>query len=144
MTDIRTTTRASSLPPDWSHVALTERIIGVALQVIQELGAGFVESVYEKAMMIALADEGLTAERQLPVSVFFRGREVGPFKADILVEGKVVLELKATKALTRGDQAIVINYLKATGFEVGLLINFGRPRLEFRRLHHPAPKKTSS
>jgi len=105
--------RTPSWPADFQHVELTERIIGVAMQVIRELGAGFVESVYRRAMMVALDDEGLRAEEHVPIGVSFRGREVGHFQGDILVEGKVLLELKAVRALAPDHQAQLINDLKA-------------------------------
>jgi GxxExxY protein len=120
----------------WQHGDLTERIIGIALEVINELGAGFLESVYRKAMVLALKDAGLLAEPHVPITVCFRGRDVGAFEADILVDQRVLVELKANKGITGQDQAQTINYLKATGIEVGLLINFGRPRLEWRRLYN--------
>ena len=115
------------------HAEVTEAILGCAFEVINELGAGFLESVYENAMLVALHQKGLVAEAQRPIRVLFRGECVGDFYADILVEGKVIVELKAVKALAPEHQAQVIHYLKATGIEVGLLINFGSPRLEYRR-----------
>jgi GxxExxY protein len=118
-----------------AHSKLTERIIGVSIEVVHELGAGFLEGVYHKAMLIALKDAGLEAEEHIPISVSFRGYEVGSFQPDVIVDGKVLLELKAVKALSGEHQAQVINYLKATGVDVGLLINFGRQKLEWRRLY---------
>lgn len=116
------------------HRSLTEAVIGCAFEVINELGAGFLESVYEKALLVALRQKGLSAEAQHPIRVLFRGEPVGEFFADLLVEDKVLVELKAVKALAPEHHAQVINYLNATGIEVGLLINFGNPSLEFRRL----------
>jgi len=113
---------------------ITEKIIGASFEVINELGAGFLESVYQKALLLALIEYGLKAEAEVQLPVHFRGQSVGLFYADILVEGKIIVEIKAAKALVPEHQAQVINYLKATGIEVGLLINFGRPRLEYRRL----------
>lgn len=113
--------------------AITEAVIGCAFEVINELGAGFLESVYEKALAIALRDRGLTVQCQQPIQVRFRSRIVGDFYADLFVENKVVVELKAVKAIAPEHQAQVINYLKATGFEVGLLINFGSSKLEYKR-----------
>ena len=112
----------------------TGTILGCAFAVINELGVGFLESVYEKAMVVALEQAGLVEKSQYPIKVMFRGKCVGDFYADILVEDKVVLELKAVKALTPEYQAQIINYLNATGIEVGLLINFGNPTLEYKRL----------
>jgi len=103
--------------------------------VINELGAGFLESVYHNALLITLRQIGLKAEPQVSTQVMFRGLVVGQFIADILVEDKVLVELKAVKTLLPEHQAQVINYLKATGIQVGLLVNFGNQKLEYRRLH---------
>jgi len=116
------------------HEEITEKILAACFEVAGELGAGFLESVYEKALLVAVRQKGLKAEEQYPVRVCFRGVPVGEFFADLLVEGKVVVELKAVKALAPEHQAQVINYLKATGIEVGLLVNFGSPKIEYRRL----------
>ena len=112
---------------------ITRGIIGCSFEVSNELGAGFLELVYEKALVIALADEGFTAVSQQAINVFFRERKVGNFFADLLVEEKVLVELKAVKEIAPEHQAQIINYLNATGIEVGLLINFGNPKLEFKR-----------
>jgi len=117
------------------HEELTEKVLAACFEVIKELGAGFLESVYEKALVIALRDIGLDVRAQVPIPVEFRGQSVGEFVADILVAGKVVVELKAAKALLPEHQAQLINYLNATGVEVGLLVNFGNPRLEYKRLY---------
>jgi len=115
------------------HSKITEIVIGCAFEVINELGEGFLESVYEKAMMIALRHKGLAAEAQVPIHVMFRNQNIGEFFADILVEEKVIVELKAIKSVTSVHQAQIINYLNATGIEVGLLLNFGSARLDYRR-----------
>src|ERR1019366_7642277 len=115
------------------HEAITKAVIGCAFEVINELGAGFLESVYENALLLALHQRGLAALPQQGCKVMFRGECVGDFYADILVEGKVIVELKAVKAIAPEHQAQIINYLNATGIEVGLLINFGNPRLEYKR-----------
>lgn len=115
------------------HEYVTRTIIGCAFEVINELGSGFVESVYEKAMRVALCDAGLSVESQRPIKVLFRKQNVGDFLVDLLVEDRVLVELKAVKALTPEHQAQIINYLNATGIEVGLLINFGNSKLEFKR-----------
>jgi GxxExxY protein len=117
------------------HEELTGKILEACFEVSNELGAGFLESVYEKALLVALRQQGIEARAQVPMNVVFRDQVVGEFFADIVVEDKVVLELKAVKALTPEHQAQLINYLNATGMEVGLLINFGRPKLECKRLH---------
>jgi GxxExxY protein len=117
------------------HEELTHQILAACFEVMKELGAGFLESVYEKALLIALAERGLKAQSQFPLTVSFHGKKVGEFYADVLVEDKVIVELKAVKAIAPEHQAQVINYLKATGIEVGLLVNFGNPKLEYRRLN---------
>lgn len=114
------------------HGDLTQRLIGIFFSVYNEMGAGFLESVYEGALEIALQDAGLTVQRQVPIQVWFRGRRVGEFFADMLVEGTVMLELKAARALDAAHEAQLLNYLRATEIEVGLLFNFG-PKPDFRR-----------
>ena len=112
---------------------ITNKILAACFDVSKELGAGFLESIYQNALMIALQEKELTIEREHPLAVSFRGQIVGQFYADILVEDKIILELKAVSALTDIHKAQLINYLKATGIEVGLLLNFGNPKLEYRR-----------
>jgi GxxExxY protein len=119
--------------PSLQYGKITETIIGCAFEVINELGAGFVESIYQKALAIALQEKGFQVQCGVPIHVYFRNRVVGEFVADQFVESKVLVELKAVKAIAPEHQAQVINYLKATGVEVGLLINFGNPKLEFKR-----------
>jgi GxxExxY protein len=116
------------------HEEMTEKILKVCFDVSNELGCGFLESVYQNALLFALREAGLKAESQTPLKVTFRGQIVGEFFADIVVENSVLLELKAAKALAPEHLAQVMNYLKATGIEVGLLVNFGNPKLEYRRL----------
>lgn len=117
---------------------LTGKALEACFEVAKELGAGYLESVYEKALLIALREKGCKAEAQFPLAVRFRGRVVGEFYADLLLEDKIIIELKAVRALTPQHQAQVINYLNGTGLEVGLLVNFGNPRLEYERLHRPS------
>jgi GxxExxY protein len=117
------------------HEELTDKALGACFEVARELGAGFLETVYEKALLVALRQKGIQAQAQTPLLVKFRGVTVGEFFADILVENKLIMELKAVSALRPEHQAQVINYLKATGIEVGLLVNFGNPKLEYKRLH---------
>jgi GxxExxY protein len=114
---------------------LTGKILEASFEVSRELGAGFLETVYEKALLVALRHKGIKAVCQVPLHVRFRGVVVGDFFADILVEEKVLIELKAVGRVVSGHKAQAINYLKATGIEIGLLINFGNPRLEYYRLH---------
>jgi GxxExxY protein len=115
------------------HEALTRQLIGLFYDVYNELGHGFLESVYQKSYTLALQQAGLRIEQQFPVKVSFRGLEVGEFRADILVESLVIVELKALQALESAHERQLTNYLKATDIEVGLLFNFG-PRAQFRRL----------
>ncbi|UPU37650.1 GxxExxY protein [Geomonas paludis] len=115
------------------HDELTGKVLRACFEVSNELGTGFLESVYEKSLLIALVEMGLKAQSQVPLKVFYRNKVVGEFYADLVVEGAVLLELKAVRALAPEHVAQVLNYLKATGIEVGLLINFGSPKLEFRR-----------
>lgn len=115
------------------YEGLTEKIIKACFAVSNELGCGFLESVYEKALLIMLAEMGLKAQSQIPLKVKFHDQIVGEFSPDIVVEDVVLLELKAVKNLAPEHFAQVINYLKATGIEVGFLVNFGNPKLEYRR-----------
>jgi GxxExxY protein len=119
------------------HEMLTREILAACFEVSNELGAGFLESVYHKALIIALRQKGLKAESEVPLTVTFRGHAVGQFHADLLVERQVIVELKAVSALAPEHSTQVINYLKGTGFEVGLLVNFGRPKVEYKNLHKP-------
>ena len=116
------------------YAELTEKIIGCAFDVQNELGSGFLESVYEKAMVVALSDAGVPTRSQVPIKVNFRDQVVGEFYADLLVGENVIVELKAVSELVPQHQAQLINYLNATGIPVGLLINFGNPKLQYRRL----------
>jgi GxxExxY protein len=112
---------------------LTEKIIGIFYDVYNELGYGFLESIYEESLVIALRDAGFNVERQLAIPVWFRGHEVGRFRGDILVEQQVLLELKSARLLEGAHEAQLLHYLKSTEIEIGLLLNFGS-RPQFRRL----------
>ena len=114
---------------------LTGQIIQACFEVSNELGAGFLESVYEKAMIVALAQKGLTVSAQVPLKVKFRNVVVGDYFADLIVENKVIVELKAVSRILPEHKAQVIDYLTATEIDIGLLINFGTPRAEYFRLH---------
>lgn len=115
------------------HRELTDLIIGTFYEVYNELGFGFLESVYEEAMMIALQARNLKAKQQTPISVWFRGKIVGNFTADLVIENAIIIELKAVRTLEEVHKAQLLNYLRATDVEVGLLLNFGH-RPEFKRL----------
>jgi GxxExxY protein len=119
--------------PELLHAEFTDRIICEFYDVYNSLGHGFLESTYEEAMVIALQSAGLRVDRQVPITVYFRGQPIGTYKADIIVESCVVVELKAARAIDSAHEAQLINLLRATGLEVGLLMNFGR-RPAFKRL----------
>lgn len=112
---------------------LTAKIIGVFYDVYNELGFGFLESTYAAAMVFALQDSGLMVAREVAVPVWFRGKKIGTYFADILVERKILLELKAARAIEPAHEAQLLHYLRATEIEVGLLLNFGL-HPQFRRL----------
>ena len=114
--------------------ALTQRIIGAAIEVHRELGPGFLESIYEEALCIALTDCNLRFARQLSVPVRFRGHDVGDHRLDLLVEDAVIVELKAIVELHDIHYATLRSYLKATGKELGLLLNFATNALTIRRV----------
>jgi GxxExxY protein len=126
----------------FKHEKLTQQIIGICLEVFRELGHGFVESVYHKALLVAFREAGLGVKSEVRFKVVFRGHDVGVFVADMVVEDTVVLELKAVTKLVAEHKAQLINYLKASGIEVGLLLNFGSTRLDFHRLEHPEVYRT--
>ena len=117
----------------YKNKELTKIIIGACFEVSNELGVGFLESVYEKALCIVLNEKGLNVEEQAPLEVKFRNRMVGVFYADLLVENLVIIELKAVTSLKPEHEAQLINYLKASGKHIGLLVNFGKPKLEWKR-----------
>lgn len=114
---------------------LAGQIIQCFFDVSNELGAGFLESVYEKALFVALTQKGLKVVAQVPLKVRFRNVIVGDFFADLIVEDRVLIELKAVSRILQEHKAQVINYLTATAIETGLLVNFGTPRVEFFRLY---------
>jgi GxxExxY protein len=122
------------------HGDLTERILGIFFAVYKELGTGFLESVYEQAMDIALVEAGLEIVRQPVYNAHFRGRVIGEFRADMVVESKVILELKAARSICAEHEAQIMNYLRATNLEVGLLLNFG-PKPDFRRFVYANERK---
>ena len=112
---------------------LSYKIVGLAMEVHSKLGYGFLEKVYENAMMVLFRREGIHAKQQAPITVYFDGEVVGDYYADILVEDKIILELKAIEKITDVHRAQTLNYLKATGLRLAILINFGRQRLEHER-----------
>ena len=119
---------------EFEHKAITEQIIGAAFEVHNELGYGFLEKVYQRAMQVELQLRGLRAEIENEIEVRYKGHVVGDYQADILVDRCVLVELKVSPAYDSRDEAQILNELKAMGIKVGLLINFGRQKVEFKRL----------
>jgi GxxExxY protein len=113
---------------------LTGRIISAAIEVHRDLGPGFLESIYEEALAIALAEHNIPFERQHPVRIWFRGRALGEHRVDLLIGGEVVVELKAIKAIEDVHFAIMRSYLRATRCARGLLLNFAAPTLQVKRI----------
>ena len=112
---------------------VTEQVIGAAFEVHNHLGYGFLESVYKRAMKVELEARGLTAETEADIRVYYKHVEVGLFRADVLVAGRVLVELKVAQDYCPADEPQLLNELKATGMKVGLLINFGRHKVGFTR-----------
>ena len=113
---------------------ISQRVIACAFDVSNTLGVGFLEKVYENALCVELRKDGLKFQSQNPIVVNYKGFQVGEYIADIVVEDKLLLELKALSALISSHDAQVMNYLKATNLSVGLLLNFGRPKLGVKRI----------
>jgi GxxExxY protein len=120
-------------PPSLKHSDVTDKIIGIFYDVYNELGHGFLESTYAEALVLALGESGLSAAREVPVPVWFRRKKVGQYYADMVIDGIILIELKAARALDSAHEAQLLHYLRATEIEVGLLLNFGL-RPQFRRL----------
>jgi GxxExxY protein len=117
----------------YKHSALTELIIGTFYDVYNELGFGFLQSVYRNSLRLALVEKGVEVAQEVPVAVLFRGQNVGDFRADLVVNGVILLELKTAEAVIAAHESQVINYLRATSLELGLILNFG-PKPQVRRL----------
>lgn len=118
----------------YSHDALTEKIIGCAYTVANTLGSGFLEKFYENALLHELRKQGLEVIEQSQIAVYYDGVVVGDFAADLVVDGTVIVELKAVSGLNDLHMAQCLNYLKATGLKVCLLLNFGRAKVEVKRI----------
>jgi len=112
---------------------LSEKIIGCAYQVYNKMGFGFLESVYEKCLLIELRKAGIRAESQKPITVTYENEIVGEFVADIIVEDIIILELKSLRQIVKAHEIQLVNYLVATGKPVGLILNFGEKRVEIKR-----------
>ena len=114
--------------------ALTEQVIGCAYEVSNVLGAGFLEAVYEASLAMELARKGLRVERQKSLDVYYKDARVGHYVADLWIEERLIVEVKALSRLSTEHEAQLINYLRATATTVGLLLNFGKPKVEIKRL----------
>lgn len=119
---------------EYLHSDITEKIIGAFYNVYNELGFGFLEKVYENAMVVELRTMGLKVTKQQNIKVTYKNIEVGDYYADLLVEDRVIIELKAAEALAPEHELQLINYLKATDIEVGLLLNFGKKPQRIRKI----------
>lgn len=119
--------------PVFAHTAITETIIGQFYRVYNELGYGFLEKVYENALALALKKAGLSIKQQAPIDVYFDCEVVGKYEADLVINDLVILELKAARTFSPEHEAQLLNYLKATRYEVGLLLNFGATKAEVKR-----------
>ena len=122
---------------------LTETIIGCAYQVYKKLGYGFLESVYERSLLIELKKAGLNAASQVPIDVMYDGNCVGSFFADIIVEGTIIIELKSVSKIITAHEVQLVNYLTATGKPVGLILNFGEHGVEVKRKVRTLSPKTN-
>ena len=116
------------------HRATTEAIIGAAFEVHQQLGYGFLERVYQRALQVELLRRGVAAEIERRIQVQYKGVVVGDYDADLIVADSVVVEIKVNPQYDKRDEPQLLNELKATGFRVGLLVNFGRNKVEYKRL----------
>ena len=125
--------KVMTVDSSYKHSELTDTVIGVFYEVYDELGSGFLESVYRKALKLSLEEKGLKVEAEVPVPVFFRGINVGDFRADLVVNRLILLELKTAEKIVIPHEAQLLNYLRATTLELGLILNFG-PRPQVRRL----------
>jgi GxxExxY protein len=127
---------------EYLHKDITEKIIKAFYNVYNILGYGFLEKVYENAMMIEVSSMKLICEKQKPLDVYFKEKKVGEYFADIIVENKVIIELKAAEGIIPEHEAQLLNYLKATDIEVGLLLNFGKTPQIKRQVFENVYKKS--
>ena len=113
---------------------ITYKINGAVFEVNRVLGSGFLEKVYENALLFEIKKQGLKAEKQVPIKVLYKNHLVGEYIADIFVEKKVVVEIKTVENLDKAHEAQLLNYLKATGLQIGILVNFKHPKAEIKRM----------
>ena len=119
---------------EYLYEDITREIIGSAFEVYKKLGYGFLEKVYERALVVELKERSINFEVQKPIKIFYKGQNIGDYVADLLVDEKVIVELKVEKEYNPRHEAQLINYLKATGLKVGLLINFGHDKCRPKRI----------
>jgi GxxExxY protein len=124
----------------FKHAELTDRIIASFYNVYNKLGYGFLEKVYENSLTVELSSQGLSVQQQRPITVYYAGVMVGEYYADLVVNDLIIVEVKAVKILAEEHEAQLLNYLKATSYEVGLLLNFG-PKAEFKRRSYENGRK---
>jgi GxxExxY protein len=122
-----------AIDSNYKHSELTDAVIRVFYDVYNELGFGFLESVYRNSLRLALLEKGLSVEQEVAVSVFFRGHNVGDFRADLVVNKTILVELKTAEQIVAAHESQVLNYLRSTALELGIILNFG-PKPQVRRL----------
>ncbi len=115
----------------------TKEIIGASFEVMNEIGSGFLESVYHQCFAIALSQKGFEVQFEVPLPVNFRGFNVGNYKADLIIDRQIIVEVKAVDIIIGAHKAQIINYLAASGLSTGLIINFGKPKVQIARLTKP-------
>ena len=119
---------------------LTAKVIGIAIEIHKELGSGFLESIYHRAMEIDLAEAGIFFVSEAPLTVKYKGHVLGTFAADLIIENKLLVELKAMETLPLSAEVQVVNYLKTSGLDVGLILNFGATPLQIKRNYRNHPR----
>lgn len=119
---------------DIIHKELAYEVVGLGMEVHRKMGIGFLEKIYENALMVLLKKNGIAAQQQSSIKVNFEGEIVGDYCADILVDEKIILELKVAEKITDIHRAQVLNYLRATGLRLGIIFNFGKKGFEYERL----------
>ena len=122
------------MPPKFKHKEVTHEILNAAFEVHNTLGCGFLEKVYEKALVYELRRRNLKIATQKEINVYYKKKQVGNYIADLIVEDKVIIELKAVEAISKIHEAQLLNYLKASGYEVGLILNFAKTKLDYKRM----------
>jgi GxxExxY protein len=122
------------------HGELSHEIVGAFYEVFNELGSGFLEQVYKRAMVIALQDRGIASEREVPAAVYFRGRSVGDYRMDLVVEKSVMLECKTAEKIAISHKVQTLHYLRATNHRLGMILNFG-PTPTFKRVVNDTSRK---